>query len=165
MAFQPDVLTRLAAHDVDVVSGLYLGRGAPHWPLIFSHFDERGAHLHLLTGQEPALLPIAAAGMGCCLIRMSVFDRLERPYFRLGEMNAEDWSDDLGFFQRVQAAGIQSYCDLACRVGHIGTVIVWPKLAAEGWQVVYDTGAYGLDQPSLRVEAALGSQLTLAAAS
>jgi hypothetical protein len=146
MAFRPSMLTQLAAHDVDIVSGLYVGRAAPHYPLIFSHFDDRGAHLQLLTGEEPRVLPIAAAGLGCCLVRMTVFDRLEPPYFRLGELNTQDWSDDLGFFKRVQAAGVQSYCDLECRVGHIGTVIVWPNLTPEGWQIVYDTNGHGLDQ-------------------
>jgi hypothetical protein len=155
MAFPAQTLTQLAAHDVDVVSGLYVGRMAPHFPLIFSHFEDRGAHLHVLRGDEPRLLPIAAAGLGCCLVRVSVFDRLERPYFRLGELNTDVWSDDLGFFKRVQAAGIQSYCDLDCCAGHIGTVVVWPDRTPAGWQIVYDTTGRGLDRPSERISTML----------
>jgi len=151
MAFPAQTVTQLCAHALDVVSGLYVGRTAPHYPLIFSQFEDRGAHLHVLTGTEPPLLPIAAAGLGCCLVRMRVFDRLERPYFRLGELNSDVWSDDLGFFKRVQAAGIQSYCDLDCRLGHIGTVTVWPDRTSAGWQIVYDTTGRGLDRPSERI--------------
>jgi hypothetical protein len=152
MVCPPSMLTQLRAHDVEIVSGFYVGRTAPHYPLVFSHFDDRGAHVQALTGTEPRLLPIAAAGLGCCLVQMSVFDRLEPPYFRLGELNTQDWSDDLGFFKRAQAAGVRSYCDLDCPVGHIGTVIVRPQRTPAGWQIVYDAAGQDVDQPSRPVE-------------
>ncbi len=143
MICPPDTLSVLRRHDVEIVSGLYCGRTHPHYPLAFSHFEPEGACVASLVGTEPGLLPVAAAGMGCCLIKTSVFDRLEPPYFRLGELNPEYWSDDIGFFKRVQMAGLQAYCDTTCRIGHIGSLVVWPERTAAGWGVRYDTSPQG----------------------
>ncbi len=86
MVPRPNVIGQLAEHDKDIVSGLYLGRSAPHIPFVFSHFEPEGAYARGLNRDDPRLVPIAAAGMGCCLVRMTVFDRLDPPYFRLGEL-------------------------------------------------------------------------------
>ena len=163
MVPRPEVINQLAEHDVDIVSGLYLGRNSPHIPFVFSHFVPEGAVARGLNRDDPRLLPIAAAGMGCCLVRMTVFDRLAPPYFRLGELNPEEWSDDLGFFKRVQMAGVQAYCDLECRVGHIGTLIVWPDRQADGWRLVYDTNG-GKENMAQRLDAPAGSELILSVA-
>lgn len=141
MAFKPDTLDLLLKHDVDVVSGLYFSRSFPHQPLIFDSFDEEGhAFFHYLDDSKSSgLIPIAAAGLGFCLIKLSVFDKLIKPYFRLGELDPEQWCDDIGFFFRLNKLGIKCYCDLDCKVGHIGTMVVWPNYNDGKWMTGYDT--------------------------
>lgn len=113
MAYKPDSLVRLLEHDVDVVSGLYLSRAYPHVPIIFDLADEDGSAFPLyLTSDKKGLIPIVAAGLGFLLCKIDVFRRLEKPWIRLGELNSEEWCDDIGFFNRLRKAGIQSYCDL-----------------------------------------------------
>lgn len=134
-------LLQLLEHDVDIVSGLYLRREYPHQPLIFDVADDSGACLYTyLMGDEPRLKKIVAAGLGFCLIKTSVFSRLEKPWFRLGELGPDQWCDDIGFFKRVREADIDIYCDTECRVGHIGTMIIWPNLQDGKWYTGYDTG-------------------------
>ena len=140
MAFRPNALALLLEHQLPVVSGLYFGRTLPHLPLIFSHFEPRGVVVRQLTGAEPPLIPIAAAGLGFCLMDTAVFDRLTPPYFRLGELDQESWSDDLGFFKRLQATNTPVYCDTTCRIGHIATMILWPEREPSGtWTMRVDT--------------------------
>lgn len=141
MAMKENALYQLLEHDVDIVSGLYLIRSYPHQPVIFDVADEStGACLYCyLTGDEPRLRPIVCAGFGFVLIKMSVFQKLEKPYVRLGELDSEHWCDDMGFFNRVRKAGIQSYCDMECRIGHMGTMIVWPDKIDGKWYSSYDT--------------------------
>ncbi len=152
MAYKSNSLNQLLEHDKDIVSGLYLSRAYPHQPLIFTNFDTDGhAFFASLNGYEERLIKIAAAGLGFCLIRISVFNRLEKPWFRLGELDSEEWCDDIGFFNRVWKYGIQSYCDTECMVGHMGTMIIWPNRTAEGkWMTGYDTnGKSMLNTPQI----------------
>lgn len=143
MAFPKDSLNRLLEHDVDCVSGLYLRREYPHQPLIFDYADDEGRCLYTyLEGNEEGLKPIVAAGLGFCLIKTAVFKKMEQPWIRLGELDPQEWCDDIGFFNRFREAGFQAYCDMNCRIGHIATMIVWPNYGEDDkWYTGYDTGS------------------------
>lgn len=145
MAYQPDYLTRLLQHDKDIVSGLYVGRSFPHKPIVFDLADESGACMNMYLEEDtPDLVPIVAAGFGFILIKTSIFEKLEKPYVRLGELDSQEWCDDIGFFKRVREAGIQSYCDTTVRCGHIGTMIIWPNKMDGKWYSGYDTTGIGI---------------------
>lgn len=140
-AYKPDSLLQLLNHDVDIVSGLYLGRAYPHRPLVFDLAEPDGSCRHYgLRGDEKGLIEIVAAGLGFCLIKTSVFKKLEKPYIRLGELNSEEWCDDLGFFKRVREAGIKIYCDFDLKIGHMGSMTIWPENVKNQWLAKYDTG-------------------------
>lgn len=142
MIFKPEAYRQLLEHDVDIVSALYLVKRYPHQPLIFEDMEPDGTALFSYLDEPPKkrLLPIMAAGFGFCLIKTTVFDKLEKPYVRLGELDAQEWCDDIGFFKRVRDVGIKAYCDMECLVGHIGTMAIWPVLQDEEWYTGYDTG-------------------------
>ena len=145
MAFPSDSLKKLLQHDKDIISGLYLTRSYPHQPIIFDIAAEDGACLYayLEPGQE-GLREIVAAGMGFCLVKTEIFSKLVKPYFRLGELDPEQWCDDIGFFHRVHRVGIKVFCDMNCKIGHIGTLIIWPEKMPDGtWVTKYDTGGSG----------------------
>ncbi len=146
MAYKPNSLLKLLEHNVDIVSGLYLSRAYPHQPIVFDVADDDGSCLPMyLMGDEPRLKPIVAAGLGFLLVKTTVFDKLEKPYVRLGELNSEQWCDDIGFFNRLRQSGIQSYCDMEVMVGHMGTMIIWPNRAKDGqWMTGYDTNGTGM---------------------
>jgi len=145
MAYKPNALLQLLEHDKDIVSGLYLSRAYPHQPIVFDIADDDGAAFPMyLIGNEPRLVPIVASGFGFCLIKMEVFKKLDKPYVRLGELNNEEWCDDIGFFKRVREAGIWSFCDMEALIGHMGTMIIWPNKDKDGnWMTGYDTGGTG----------------------
>lgn len=144
MTPRPDALERLLAHDVDIVSALYLRRAYPHQPLVFDVADEEGKCLYaFLDGDTPKLLPIVAAGFGFLLMKTRVFGQMEKPWVRLGEIDAEEWCDDIGFFKRIREAGFESFCDTECRVGHIGTQIIWPVFENNMWFAGCDTNGMG----------------------
>lgn len=143
MTYEPDALDKLVQHDKDIVSGLYLSRAYPHQPLVFDLADEDGSACPMYLLDKPSLVPIVAAGFGFLLVKTSIFDKLEKPYIRLGELNPEEWCDDIGFFKRVREAGIQSYCDMSVCLGHIGTMIIKPKYEKGQWYTVYDTNGTG----------------------
>jgi hypothetical protein len=150
MAYKPDAMWRLVEHDKDIVSGLYLGRAYPHQPMIFSDADETGAAFFAYLEGKPRLIEIKAAGLGFLLVKTDVFKALEKPWVRLGELDSEQWCDDIGFFKRVREAGFKIYADLSVMVGHIGTCIIWPNYKEDKWFTGYDTdGRSVLNTPQI----------------
>lgn len=157
MAYAPDSLLKLLEHDKDIVSGLYLSRAYPHQPIVFDLADEDGSVFPMyLMGNEKRLVLIKAAGFGFLLVKTSIFDKMEKPYVRLGELNSEEWCDDIGFFKRVREANIESFCDLEVMVGHMGTMIIWPHRDTNGkWMTSYDTNGTGrLNTPQINPDVA-----------
>lgn len=145
MAFRPNALNQLLEHDVNIVSGLYLRRDYPHQPLIFDYADDEGKCLYsYLDDDVSRLKEVVAAGLGFCLVRTEVFKVIDKPWIRLGELDSEQWCDDIGFFSRVRKAGFKSFCDMECRIGHIGTMIIWPNRNGKIWFTGYDTGGKGM---------------------
>lgn len=145
MAFKENALTQLLSHDLPIVTGLYFSRAYPHQPLIFEYADEDGACLYAyLDGTESRLKKIVAAGLGFCLVNTEVFRKMEKPWVRLGELDPQEWCDDIGFFKRVREAGFEIYCDTECLIGHIGSVCTWPVKQGKDWLIGYDTGGAGM---------------------
>lgn len=132
MVFPTNALGRLLAHDKDVVGATYVKRVPPFESLgslvVPPTFDGSGKLLEMYE------LPT-----GFLMIRMSVFDRLKKPYFRfdVNEERGFNIGEDYLFCRRVREAGIRVWCDYALseEIGHIGqhvcrlTVPLEPKTA------------------------------------
>lgn len=139
MATPTDTLIRLLAHDKDIVSGLYLSRSFPHFPVAFDMAFENGYNKFIyLEPDVDGLVEITNCGLGCVLIKTEIFKKLEKPYVRLGEIEKDGWCDDVGFFNRCRAAGIKLYLDTTVRIGHMSTVTLFPnKVPNQGWFTEY----------------------------
>ena len=127
MVFQPDALKTLLAHDKDVVGVQYNYRLMPITPMTF-FFGENGETINGFTFNERGmkmpteLFKVPAIGMGVCLIKMSVFDKLKKPYFAMeqDESGYRSMSEDTGFCEQARAKGIDIWCDPNIPVKHIG---------------------------------------------
>lgn len=135
----PDVVSKLLSHNKDVVTGLYLSRAYPHRPYIFDSWLNGGCTWYALKPEDDELIEIVACGLGCCLIKTDVFKAMEKPWIRLGELEADNWCDDIGFFKRVGEAGFKMYCDTSVRAGHVSNMIVHPKKVNGQWFTSYWT--------------------------
>ena len=90
---------------IDVVTGVYCSKTDPAAPLLFrgngqgSFYDWKIGELFWITG----------CGMGCTLIRMSVFEKIEKPYFLTIKADgfqdkvsrSEAWTEDLYFLNKI----------------------------------------------------------------
>lgn len=143
LVFEADALDRLLVHaDKDVVSGLYLMRNFPHYPLAFDEVreNENGkCKFMFLTPDKEGLVRVVNCGFGFVLIKTDVFRKLEKPWVRLGEIEKDEWCDDVAFFNRVRKAGFKLYCDLDIRLGHMLNVTLWPRKNGNGWNSMYVT--------------------------
>jgi hypothetical protein len=151
IAMPSDTPYRLLQHDKDMVTGLYVMRNYPHRPIIFDLvLDDARCAFHYLEDGESGLIPIVASGLGCCLIKTEVFKKMEWPWIRLGQLDKENWNDDIDFFFRAKKLGFELYCDLDVRCGHMVTTTVIPQMLDGKWLNTYDT--MGTACPSFPIE-------------
>jgi SAM-dependent methyltransferase len=90
---------------IDVVGAVYCSKSTPAAPLVFRG-NGRGTYWDWKVGE---LFWVTGTGLDCCLIRTSVFDRLEKPWFLeiradafMDEVaRAEGWTEDLYFYDKL----------------------------------------------------------------
>jgi len=136
MILPTDCLIKLMEVDKDIVSGVYFLRGSgepclyaptpveikenPYLHTPVTVYDERGPFkLHKKAGGCP--------GMGCVLMKMGVFDKMERPYFDLkanSEGKRDGYGQDLYFYTKVKWAGIEVWVTPSVVCDQIETSVV-----------------------------------------
>lgn len=111
MTFPADLPQRLLAHGKDIVGCAYRRRGPPFEVMIKPHDSPR-----------EGLQRVDAVPTGVMLIRLSVFDKLKRPYFRFtpDEELGISRGADLDFCESARRAGYEVWCDWEAskEIGH-----------------------------------------------
>lgn len=122
--FEPDTLGKLLELDKDVVAAPYSGRALPREPLVYMKNELNGEIYQMSYDRWPDK-PIKVYGVptGCTLIKMSVFDKISKPYFfyeYTKDGSKIKSSQDIYFSRKVNEAGMQCWIDPRIWVGHIG---------------------------------------------
>ena len=137
---------------LDVVSGVYWAKHETINPCAFKNVGFEGRHVNLspiaLTEEnikQKNVIQCDTVGMGCCLVKATVFDKWEKnygdkPWFRWGvnvpekELELLDIyhvSEDFNFFLHLNKIGIHPHvaCEVVCdhitwarKMGHDGTL-------------------------------------------
>ena len=119
MVFPPSTIKTLLSHDKDIVAATYCQREGSSHPMGCTVDDKP---LPLTGLIEAGRLPT-----GCMLIKMSVFEKMQKPYFRWAfrDNNSRIIGEDVEFCDRARDLGFSIWCDmdLSKSVGHIGEVI------------------------------------------
>ena len=123
MMFPPTTLLRLLAHNQDIVACNYMKRSYPFKSVAFMDTNDWESWVPLQSEDE--LLTVDAIGMGCVLMRTSVFEKLNRPYFEYTyQPKTKDWGgEDFTLFKKLNKVGHQVKVDmnLSNEIYHIGT--------------------------------------------
>lgn len=128
MSFPEDGIARLLAHDKDVVGGNYNVRLDPTSEVL------SGPTVKMLVDGEPvsltkdglpdSLFKCYAIATGFMLINLRVFDKLDFPYFEAyQDKNGLHYTEDIDFCKKVNAAGLEVWCDPTIQIGHIGSAM------------------------------------------
>lgn len=161
----PDALMRLLSHDKDIITGLYLMRNYPHYPIIFDEaYTDGRCRFSFLQKGRTGVEEIVNTGFGCVLIKTSVFTGMvekgetyknlsnEDLWLTLGELEKDHWCDDISFFLRARKAGFKLFVDLDVQVGHMVSANITPvKLEDGSWstQLVTTASAEGVRFPQI----------------
>ncbi len=136
----PDVIERLAAHDVGVVAPLMFRRGEPYEACAF-RAGPNGDIQHL-ANFPPGLYEMAQVGTGAIAIQRWVFDELDRqglgPWYFKYDYRVDDGtlhmpSEDMHFGEICRQAGIPHYVDLSFESPHATIGFVDKQVHLDYW--------------------------------
>ena len=130
-AFPPQMLTKLLAHDVALVTPICLTRVHPFRPVQYTEkLEGEFQYLPIPLSQTATdgLVEIQAGGCAGMLIRRDVIEAIEPPWFEY-----TDRSEDIVFCEKAKAAGFTLHADLSVRLGHVTTAVVWPAVDGDKW--------------------------------
>ena len=163
-----DAIDRMLKANKDIVSGVYWTKTEHTSPVIFKEMG--GGPMYEFPVDE--LIEIGGSGLGCCLIRMDVFDKFDEqgiPYF------VENWiyttpdgikmrcpiGEDHYFFIKAKELGYRAWCDSGILCDHydykndifypgekVVRDIVSKKLKSEGRQDVIDAVSKSQQDPA-----------------
>jgi len=130
MMVQGDSLLKLLEADKDIISGVAVAKQPPFSFIIARQNMENKLEPIKSLPQKRLFNDIDGFGFGFVLIKTSVFDKIEPPYFMMGEVIGEDYY----FCQKAKAAGFDLWVDSECQLGHVG-------------QYVYSIGDREVEEP------------------
>lgn len=134
----PDALVNLLEGFPDVCLGYYAHRDGKNQytgktsickPGEFNYtWQYTAEELQHLKGEGRKKMLIHGGGMGCALIKVSIFDRLPFPWYKwVTYDNGYSLSEDLYFCEICGQYGFQVYTDVRVGCGHIFRVPQWPE--------------------------------------
>ena len=127
-----DALLNLMEHDVDVCLGYYVHRSRSKGEERKTNLCKLGEHsftdqygrdeLRKLRENGQKLIRVHGGGLGCSLVKTSVFERISWPYFRwyiYGQDGYGILSEDLYFDVKCEKVGIPIHADTRVSCGHM----------------------------------------------
>jgi GT2 family glycosyltransferase len=130
MTFEGDIINKMLAHDVDVVTPIAYQRGEPHAPCIFLANAETKS-LYPWDIVDQGLVEIDTMGAYFTLVKRHVIENVTPPWYKYGDtelgFNAgEDVGadergigEDVYFGLKCKLAGWKVWCDTDAVIGHI----------------------------------------------
>lgn len=118
----PDIITRLMAHNLPIVTAIYHTRAPPIEPCIWREVHPSGKQAIAYT--QGQMIEADFIGMGACLIHTSVFKNIFPPFFdwTLGRQEPNNMtlgrSEDFEFCKKVRDKGYKIWADTSIQCRH-----------------------------------------------
>ena len=141
--YPTNTITRLLAHDLDVVSAMVFRRYPPFDPLMFRGRINSHRYIPIDEWEEGDLVKVDATGTGCILYDMKVFHTVKPPWFEFRKNPRKEFRDkdekeigeDFSFCSRLKRAGFKIYVDTGLQVSHLALIqidlkahLLWRRL-------------------------------------
>jgi hypothetical protein len=115
MTFMPDLASRLAKHEADIVSINYSHKSPETTGMVLG-MDGR------YVKEKTGVVPVLRVGFGAILIKLDLVKKLEMPFFEMRWSNHHKMivGEDYYFCDKMVRAGAKILCDLDIIAGHVG---------------------------------------------
>jgi hypothetical protein len=122
MMFPPTTALRLLEHDKDIVACNYMRRSKPLKTVAYTDLNDWNSWVPLEPQED--LIKVQGVGMGCMLMKLDMFDKLEKPYFEFQyKENTEDYfGEDFILLGKLRNLGYDVFIDtiLSVDIKHLG---------------------------------------------
>lgn len=122
MMFPSTTALRLLNHNKDVVGCNYMKRTSDKKSVAYKKLNDWDSWLPMKVENE--LIKVEGVGMGCILMKTSVFQKLKKPYFEFTyRKDTKDWfGEDFNLQKKLRKEGYEIYIDtlLSMDVKHVG---------------------------------------------
>ena len=119
-----NVLYQLYKRNLPIVSGMYRTKKVGN-PWAMWKFIDKDRGFQPVEEFTSELVEVDVVGLGCCLVKSEVFEKIERPWFRWDLKYAP--SEDFYFCLKATAeAGYRTVVDTKIRCSHLATVKILP---------------------------------------
>jgi len=99
---------------IGVVGGLYYQRGGDCHPVFMQ--EKNGLPYFMDIGEvSGGLQKVDVTGGGCMMIRASIFDKIDSPWFA----PEHEFGTDIQLAHQVRKAGYEVWIDTSCEIGHL----------------------------------------------
>lgn len=126
MTFPKDTLDRLVANDKDICGILAHSRSLNfNYMVTLIGQKERATNSDILMGRmtiPDKLFECEAIGSSVWLIKTSVFEQIEKPWFAFETLDngMTKMGEDYWFCRQAKKAGFKIWCDPTLTIGHVG---------------------------------------------
>jgi len=123
MMFPSTTAIRLLNHNKDIVACNYMKRTNERKSVAYTDLNDWNSWLPMDIKDE--LVEVQGVGMGCMLMKMKVFDNLQKPYFEFTykEETQDFFGEDFNLQKKLREENYKIYIDtlLSKDIKHIGT--------------------------------------------
>ena len=115
-----DIVTKLIDHleadeKMGICGALYYHRGAECRPVLLKEGKDGGYYWLRDDEVENKLQEVDIQGGGCMMLKMSMFDKIDEPYFTPEHKEGTD----LQICKQAKAKGYKVCCDTSIKIGHV----------------------------------------------
>lgn len=121
MVIPKGTLEALLEMNVPIASALYFEKGIPYWPCIRK--NDNGIWKKTEEIKWNQHMPIDGVGMGCCLIRTDIFQKIPKPWFKWVIEEDMSLGEDIYFCNKAKENGFQSFINTNFVVAHHGGLV------------------------------------------
>ena len=119
-----DTIVKMIRHDKDIISGLYIQR-IPNTHTLEIYMDnDKGGVTNIPHNmiRNQGLIEVDACGMGCCLIKGNVLNKMEYPHFvyKSAIDHSNTISEDVYFCKKAKNLKFSVWADTSIKCEHIG---------------------------------------------
>jgi hypothetical protein len=121
--YHPETIPALLSRRLPVVGAAVCRRYPPFDPIIMKR--EEVGYSYGGEWNPDGLVECDATGTGCILFDMEVFRKIPAPWFEFTkDANGLPVGEDIGFCEKLKAAGYKVFVDCTVPAGHLTTMIV-----------------------------------------
>lgn len=127
MVFDGHIYEDLKMCGKDMVCGLFVSRHYPYLSCLFKSLDpvERISDI-----PEDTFRVDGGCGFGCVLMKARILKDVMNGNKGKCFVPTQKTGEDLAFCERARGCGYEIWCEPTARVGHVGSLTIWPEDAA-----------------------------------